>query len=425
MRSVRVGLQMSLCAVFALAAILYAPAAASAVQFTVSATQGWQQTPITFTQGEAFTITYASGQWTVDSRNWPYVGNDGYDQATDHRILAVGPACKFVGFEPFGTLLWTNYGHPDRAVMGGHMAGSSGPLSFRINDVDGCLGDNAGSIRVDITKTTPPPTTPPPTTPPPTTPPPTTPPPTTTTPNSPAAPSNITATALTPTTIRVQWTDNSSNEAAFTIYEGTTGAVQQVGANTTFLDQGGLAPRTRRCFVVRAEGAPGGTGPSQYVPLPQYACATTPSGAAPSAGVAAGHNPTFADLQHLTDAVWTWAKAQNKLCRWFKTCDPWSFSRISKLISNVGKAQQITSLAEVVRLAIVLGDDLKATNNALAKYCTPHQCCANKWPPEVIRAAKKARKTVEQMSDALLASTGVPFVNHFVKLKDGSPIKCR
>jgi hypothetical protein len=91
----------------------------------------------------------------------------------------------------------------------------------------------------------------------------------------PAAPSALLATPDNPNTIRLTWTDNSSNESGFTIT--TAGGVSQtVGANTTTFFWGGLAPGTTVCFRIRSFNS---AGVSAYDPATQQApvCATTPN----------------------------------------------------------------------------------------------------------------------------------------------------
>ena len=91
----------------------------------------------------------------------------------------------------------------------------------------------------------------------------------TTTPSIPAAPSNVSATATSASSILVKWSDNSNNETGFTIYNGVTSAT--VGANTTSYTWGGLASGTYMCFSLSAYNAAGSSAGTQYV------CATTPS----------------------------------------------------------------------------------------------------------------------------------------------------
>jgi subtilisin family serine protease len=79
--------------------------------------------------------------------------------------------------------------------------------------------------------------------------------------NAPAAPSNLTAQALTHSAILVQWTDGSTNETTFRIEARSgAGSFQEVGnvpANTTFFTVEELAPSTHYDFRVRARNAAG------------------------------------------------------------------------------------------------------------------------------------------------------------------------
>ncbi|WP_344611162.1 fibronectin type III domain-containing protein, partial [Dactylosporangium salmoneum] len=90
----------------------------------------------------------------------------------------------------------------------------------------------------------------------------------------PAAPSNLTAEAVSPTAIRLQWTDNSDNETGFTVINGS--ASRNAGANATAYTWDGLSPGTYMCFKVRAVNA---AGVSPYTPSAQesWACTTTPA----------------------------------------------------------------------------------------------------------------------------------------------------
>ncbi|MER7278404.1 protein kinase [Dactylosporangium sp. NPDC000244] len=90
----------------------------------------------------------------------------------------------------------------------------------------------------------------------------------------PAAPSNLSATPLGPTGIRLQWTDNASDETGFTVINGT--ASRTTGANVSSYTWDGLTPGTYMCFKVRAFNA---AGVSPYTPAAQesWACTTTPA----------------------------------------------------------------------------------------------------------------------------------------------------
>jgi Fibronectin type III domain len=239
MRSVRI-IVVALCASVLLLGVL-SPAAVGA-PFTVSSTAGWQ-TALNLTAGQHFTISYVSGQWTVDTRrpDWGFTGIDGYPPAIDEQILQAGPGCKVVGFEPFGTLLGMGPGpgdSADRIPMGDYIAGATGPLLLRINDADPCLGDNGGSITVDVS-------------------------------TPPAQPAGLTATAVDTSTVRLNWLDKATDENGFWIYVNDVYTPPNRAPDTTSTDVGGLQPGTTYCFKVEAFNAAGGSGQSAA------ACATT------------------------------------------------------------------------------------------------------------------------------------------------------
>jgi hypothetical protein len=91
--------------------------------------------------------------------------------------------------------------------------------------------------------------------------------------SAPAAPSNLTATAVDPNDIRLNWQDNSDNETGFEINNGVVS--RDVGANSTTYTWGGLAPGTYMCFHIRAYN---NAGDSAWDPdvSPWYVCTTTP-----------------------------------------------------------------------------------------------------------------------------------------------------
>ncbi|MGA9772858.1 MAG: C25 family cysteine peptidase [Blastocatellia bacterium] len=81
------------------------------------------------------------------------------------------------------------------------------------------------------------------------------------TPNVPAAPTALNFTAVTPTTMTLNWTDNASNEVGYAIYQSTDGTnftfITQTAANATSQAVSGLTPSTTyfwRVFAV-TEGA--------------------------------------------------------------------------------------------------------------------------------------------------------------------------
>jgi hypothetical protein len=139
-----------------MAVILFAsppPASAQANSYTVSATEGWQDSGIVIPVNHSFRIDYSYGTWTVDYRNFPHVDAEGYSSDVDRQIW---PHCKFHSGAPYGYLLLRAGGRPILVGNGGGGAivndtGKDVGLSFRINDQDQCLVDNAGGVTVTVT----------------------------------------------------------------------------------------------------------------------------------------------------------------------------------------------------------------------------------------------------------------------------------
>src|SRR5271166_4977514 len=126
-----------------------AAAQSSSFTFNVDSTKGWQTASILVQQGQKLTFS-AEGAWTVDYRNFPPVGPDGYSPGVDGTIFQ---GCKLDPNLPYGTLLARIGDNPEFVVGNGGMgtASSNGALSFRIHDADACLGDNSGSVKVSVT----------------------------------------------------------------------------------------------------------------------------------------------------------------------------------------------------------------------------------------------------------------------------------
>src|SRR5258706_1021074 len=114
---------------------------------TIQSTTGWQSTGFTVQQGAQYTIAYISGTWTVDVNKWPYVGPQGYLWDEDQKIYQ---GCKYDSTLTYATLLGEIGNGSDFAIGKGGVftASASGNLSMRINDLDACLGDNSGSIKL-------------------------------------------------------------------------------------------------------------------------------------------------------------------------------------------------------------------------------------------------------------------------------------
>src|SRR5690348_16753683 len=73
-------------------AVQAASASGGPFNVTVSSTLGWQNTPLSVTKGQSYTVSYISGSWTVDSRNFPKVGPAGYSNSIDQTIYQ---GCKY------------------------------------------------------------------------------------------------------------------------------------------------------------------------------------------------------------------------------------------------------------------------------------------------------------------------------------------
>jgi hypothetical protein len=118
---------------------------------TVNSKVGWQATHVDLQPGDQVSVDYVSGSWTVDYRNFSYVGPDGYSSQEDSRIYQ---GCKLDSGLPYGVLLGSIGGGPF-FVIGSHRTGNadrSGTLLLRIHDGDACLGDNDGGVTVSIAK---------------------------------------------------------------------------------------------------------------------------------------------------------------------------------------------------------------------------------------------------------------------------------
>ena len=86
----------------------------------------------------------------------------------------------------------------------------------------------------------------------------------------PKQPSDLRATVIGRTEIRLDWQDNSDDETGFTIYDGV--GFTNIPSNTTVYTDTGLAPGSYHCYLVRAyneHGAPG------WDKITGWACATT------------------------------------------------------------------------------------------------------------------------------------------------------
>ena len=113
--------------------------------------------------------------------------------------------------------------------------------------------------------------------------------------SAPAAPSNLTATAVDQNDIRLNWQDNSTNETGFEINNGVIS--KDAGAGSTTYTWGGLAAGTYMCFKIRAYNSAGDSAWDPNV-SPYYVCTTTPKPAGASPPAAASNLTATAVDQH-------------------------------------------------------------------------------------------------------------------------------
>ncbi|MFI7617616.1 hypothetical protein ACIBP6_40975 [Nonomuraea terrae] len=114
----------------------------------ISSERGWQHAGVYVEPGDMVRIHYVSGRWTVDYREFPYVSSAGYARHIDRRIYQ---ECKIFSRHPHGSMIAKINGDHYRVGSRGLIrARQAGFLQLRVNDADGCLSDNDGSVRVKI-----------------------------------------------------------------------------------------------------------------------------------------------------------------------------------------------------------------------------------------------------------------------------------
>ncbi|MGP4096358.1 hypothetical protein [Nonomuraea sp. KM90] len=115
----------------------------------INSESGWQHAGVYVEPGDMVRIHYVTGRWTVDYRKFPYVSSAGYARHIDRRIYQ---GCKILNGHPYGSMIAKiNGAHYKVGRSALIQARQAGFLELRVNDADGCLRDNDGSVRVKIT----------------------------------------------------------------------------------------------------------------------------------------------------------------------------------------------------------------------------------------------------------------------------------
>ncbi|HWN43617.1 MAG TPA: fibronectin type III domain-containing protein [Thermoanaerobaculia bacterium] len=182
---------------------------------------------------------------------------------------------------------------------------------------------------------------------------------------APAAPGNLQAQGVSPSEIRLTWSDNSSNEASFRVEQSFNGSyreIQVTAANAATVQITGLQPGIAYTFRVRAANAHGN---SAYT---NVATATTPTAPVPGLAAPTGLVATAASS---TEIRLTWKdNSTTEQSFLIEKISNGVFKQFKMLGSNITSAK-ITGLtpgiAYTFRVRAVSGSTYSAyTNNAVA-----------------------------------------------------------
>lgn len=133
--------------------LLYNPEIGDVIYWSVSATQGWQDTQINITKGYLVCITYQSGTWTP--RKGGITPSDANGKPAKSLKSQSGKLLQSVSSQA----LIGKVGNGAPFLVGdqkGFSASTGGELFLRINEDDASLKDGAGSVYVVIRQELPP-----------------------------------------------------------------------------------------------------------------------------------------------------------------------------------------------------------------------------------------------------------------------------
>ena len=138
---------------------------------------------------------------------------------------------------------------------------------------------------------------------------------------APAAPSNLTATAVSRSQINLAWNDNSSNESGFYIERAPSGSstftqIGSVGANVKTYSNTGLAAGTTYQYRVRAYNGSGNSGYSNTASTATYSSTSLAQGKTASASTVQSGNAAANGNDGNTGTRWCASSAT--MPQWWK-----------------------------------------------------------------------------------------------------------
>ncbi|MBN1670861.1 MAG: fibronectin type III domain-containing protein [Kiritimatiellae bacterium] len=230
---------------------------------------------------------------------------------------------------------------------------------------------------------------------------------------APAAPTDVAATAVSSSEIRVSWTDNSDNEESFKLRRGTDGQIfghaAILPADTTAYADSGLAPGTTYYYTVKAEH--GTLGDSAYSVV---AAATTPLSGLPAVhnrGLEAAFPPigtqrigncgvwasTYYSGTYIIAHLEGWnAKSGGDA---YRCSVPWTYNLLSGGAGSTGHADRFDRYDLHIKHGLAtLAEFPTGTPNTYTSWCTD---------PRVWRAAISRRALAQKEIEGLWTPAGL------------------